>query len=242
MRFAIEWEWKKKKETEPPVSKATQNQATPQPQDKDYNTNNSPFSPGVPLRPFLENVEEPIQAQVPVGYNLTYNNAKKPGLSLLYCRALAEKCYGIRVVIESIKRQIRSLEWAITPIDGNTDKIRAKILTKVFSRPDGEHLFSDWIACLMEDLTVLGIACLAKLEKFNGEKAGLRIIDAATITPILTDVGTVPDNPNPAYYQVVNGVPLVEYKKTNCITDLSQCVVGRLTGCLLLKPRCPSAC
>lgn len=184
-----------------------------------YNPIGSMFDPRAPLPPFLRDVKEPARTAVPVGYNLTWSNTKKGGIPLLQLRSVADTCYGIRIVIESMKRQMRSLKWDIGPKDKGkvADKKRIQEAVEYFRKPDGEHFFSDWLGSVMEELLVAGVMPLARLSTWGGDNAGLAVMDGCTLTPIWTSTGRLPEPPNAAFYQVVNGVPLIEYDTNELI-------------------------
>ena len=182
------------------------------------NPNKDPFSPGAPLAPWTSFGSPPIGWAPPVSYNKVYSPDKRLGVRHEILRQFADSVTILNIVRDAAKRQIRALKWDIVVKDPkkNTHP-RLEELKEYFRRPDRETLFSDWLSAMLEDLFVIGAPCLGKLRDGNGKPAGLRVMDAATIVPVLTALGTLQDDPSFAYYGVHYGIPYRGYRRDEII-------------------------
>ncbi|MCJ7676750.1 MAG: hypothetical protein MUO35_03395 [Anaerolineales bacterium] len=181
------------------------------------------FTPGMPL-PATSAGIEPIIFPPPIGTNLTYGDKKEQygGTRNDTLRFFADACTPIRVVMEQLKRELRGLAVDVLrkeedagprkkgpqETDPKRDALRVWL-----RRPDGELMFADWLNAVLEDLLVVGASALARLRTVAGEPVGLRPLDAAIITPILTPTGRSPEAPAPAFYQYAYGLPYREFTR-----------------------------
>ncbi len=126
--------------------------------------------------------------------------------------------YGIlRSVIEQRKDEIKGLDWEISVRQEfasdrtlDTDRKRAQ---KFFDYPDMEHTFDQWLGMLLEDLFVTDTACLFKERDRLGRFRRLEVMDGTTVMCLIDDAGRIPDPPQMAYQQVIQGVPRTSYMK-----------------------------
>ncbi len=182
------------------------------------NPNRDPFSPGAPLAPWTPLGSPPIGWAPPVSWNKVYDPSKKLGVRYEILRNFADSVTILNVVRDAAKRQIRALKWDIVIKDPKqTEHPRLQELKDYFVKPDRETLFSDWLSALLEDLFVIGAPSLGKLYDGNGKPAGLRVMDAATIVPVISELGTLQGDPSFAYYGVHYGIPYRGYRRNEII-------------------------
>jgi hypothetical protein len=157
----------------------------------------------------------------PVGLNLNYTPRVNEGISFADMRALADNCDILRAVIETRKDQIEALDWSIKvmPVDGDNKRVtatadqqkRIAAITAFLKSPDKEHGFDQWTRMLLEDVFVTDAASVYRWPDRKGRLYALRIIDGAKIKPLIDDYGRRPLPPDPAYQEILKGVPAVDY-------------------------------
>ena len=87
----------------------------------------------------------------------------------------------------------------------------AKAALAFLVRPDRRHAFSAWLRMLLEDMLVIDAATLYPRFARDGALYSLDVIDGATITPLIGEDGRSPDPPDPAYQQILHGVPAADF-------------------------------
>lgn len=184
------------------------------------------FSPGQPLRPVAQDAER--QFDYPFAYNLRLTprgDAETEGISFTTLRGLADSCDILRLVIETRKDQIASYDWEILPADLEKDvngyaepltpeqQAMIKQLTKFFNMPCIDPQFGiwdNWLRGILEDLLVLDTMVLSPRTNMLGSKVmSLDLVDGGTIKRLIDGSGRTPLPPQPAYQQVLHGLPAV---------------------------------
>ena len=80
------------------------------------------------------------------------------------------------------------------------------------SRPDRRHSFADWLRMLLEDMLVIDAATIyPRYQRAAARSIALDIIDGATIKPLIGEDGRAPEPPDPAYQQILHGVPAADF-------------------------------
>jgi SPP1 gp7 family putative phage head morphogenesis protein len=172
---------------------------------------NGLFGPGVPMRPVRPADEQPRVFDFPPGVNLYL--MPRAGYGLLafdQLRNFANLCDEVRIVIESIKREIRALEWDFQPKnpDDKTDYGKEKDQLRAFwEKPDGNRDFDSWLNAVLEDMLVIDAVSLWQDVGDAGAVRSIDQIDGALIRPLLDARGKTPAPPLPAYVQTVKGQP-----------------------------------
>jgi hypothetical protein len=64
---------------------------------------------------------------------------------------------------------------------------------------------------LLEDMLVIDAACLYPRFSRDGSLYSLDVIDGSTITPLIGEDGRSPEPPDPAYQQILHGVPAADF-------------------------------
>jgi phage portal protein BeeE len=178
------------------------------------------FPPGKPLDPIA-----PSAVGRRFDYQTNYNATIRPRtyepIDFETLRALAEPGVGgwdlIRMAVETRKDQMAKLTYSILPrkpanvqVRPKSDK-RCEQVETFLHRPDGQHSWADWIRMLVEEHLVIDAATIYKHPTITGAVAKLELIDGATIKPIVSYDGRRPQHGEPAYTQVLKGLPAVEY-------------------------------
>ena len=70
---------------------------------------------------------------------------------------------------------------------------------------------------LIEDLLVLDAPCIYPRKTIGGELYALEPVDGSTIKRLLDDTGRTPLPPEPAYQQILHGVPANNYMRQELI-------------------------
>lgn len=173
------------------------------------------LGPGIPVTPINQTEEPPVQFDYTPGINLQMIPRAGYGmLSFAVLRNFADLCEEVRIVIEAIKREIRSLTFDIQPeskaISGDfTEEI--KRLRKFWKKPDGQTTFDGWINSLLEEILVVDAATLWIAKDRANIVKRVEIVAGDTIRPLMDNRGRTPIHPLPAYIQVRKGIPLNWY-------------------------------
>ena len=85
------------------------------------------------------------------------------------------------------------------------------------ARPDRRHSFADWLRMLVEEMLVIDAATIYPRYARGGALYSLDIIDGATIKPLIGEDGRAPEPPDPAYQQILKGVPAADFSADELI-------------------------
>lgn len=166
-----------------------------------------------PLQPWLPMIFG-RQWDFPVGRNLNYIPRSGEKITFQQLRGFANASEIVRLAIETRKDQLCSQPWQIKgKADSNVKENDPRIAkwTKFFQRPDGENKWSDWYRILLEELFVTDAVSIWRAQNRAGKLCYLRLLDGATIFPLIDDQGYRPAAPSPAYQQILKGVPKGNY-------------------------------
>ncbi len=174
--------------------------------------NTAIFGPGAAPQTLIED-EPPRIFEYQPGVNLvTVPRAGFGVLPFSVLRALAQSSKEIRLNIELIKRTVRGLEWDIVLRGKQVDGYRVVTseVVRFFEQPDGVHDFDAWVNQLLETLlTIDAVTIYPDIQ--DGKLLSLDLVDGATIRPLLDLRGRIPRPPQPAYLQVLYGIPATHY-------------------------------
>lgn len=123
-----------------------------------------------------------------------------------------------RLMIETRKDQIVNRPWQIRVKTQPGENKKARLareaktpnvakVTNLLKFPDGHHSFDLWIRMWLEQLLVFDAPTIYPVKNLADDVFQLRIISGATITPLLDQQGFIPQPPNPAYQQIILGIP-----------------------------------
>jgi len=176
------------------------------------------MGPGTPMQPTVIDGDKPRQFAYPATVNsqfLPRTEASETGLQFDMLRALADPALGgldlLRLAIETRKDQMAGQDWAIASTDGKTDGgARAREIEQKLRRPDGIHTFRQWQRMILEECFVTDAVIVYALP----DEEIAELIDGATMKPYTAIDGRLPMPPEPAWSQVINGIPVTYVDET----------------------------
>lgn len=170
------------------------------------------FGPGKPLAPAAQESALGRQFDYLAGYNIQTTPRAGEPVGFGQLRGLADAHDILRLTIETRKDQMAKLEFEIKPKDGKTQAgADAKMIQEFLERPDREHDWDDWLRIWLEELFVTDAATIYPRKTKGGELYALEPIDGALIKRVLSADGRTPIPPDPAYQQIIKGLPAVNY-------------------------------
>ena len=160
------------------------------------------------------------QFDYPFGANLNYIPRAEDGISFAELRGLADALPLLRAVIETRKDQIAGQNYAIRArarADAPDASKSIDAVSRFLVRPDRRHSFADWLRMLVEEMLVIDAATIYPRYARGGALYSLDIIDGATIKPLIGEDGRAPEPPDPAYQQILKGVPAADFSADELI-------------------------
>lgn len=167
---------------------------------------------------------QPIQAQqqqvagrawdFPVGVNLQYTPRGTEPISFDQLRALADNYDIIRLLIETRKDEMVKIKFNVQPIDSKQKSDNDPRVTEIedfLRRPDKRTMWQPWLRALLEDLLVIDAATIYPRMTKGGDLFSLELLDGASIKRVIDDYGRQPFPPQPAFQQILKGVPAADY-------------------------------
>ncbi len=172
------------------------------------------FGPLQPLAPMAPPEVKGRQFDYPFGANLNYIPRSEDGISFGELRGLADALPLLRAVIETRKDQIAGQNYAVRERARADTPDASKAIDTVarfLARPDRRHSFADWLRMLVEEMLVIDAATIYPRYARGGSLYSLDIIDGATIKPLIGEDGRAPEAPDPAYQQILKGIPAADF-------------------------------
>lgn len=158
------------------------------------------------------------QFDFPVGANLRYRPRADEAVTFDQMRALASSCDILRLVIETRKDQISKMAFNIKVRgDEKAADVRCDEIAAFFRRPDGENTWADWLRQLMEEMLVTDAATVYPWLTNSGKPYRFDLMDGSTIKRVITDKGRTPEYPQPAYQQILKGIPAINYNRNEIV-------------------------
>ena len=160
------------------------------------------------------------QFDYPFGANLNYIPRAEDGISFAELRGLADALPLLRAVIETRKDQIAGQNYAVRArarADAPDASKSIDAVSRFLARPDRRHSFADWLRMLVEEMLVIDAATIYPRYDRGGALYSLDIIDGATIKPLIGEDGRAPEPPDPAYQQILKGVPAADFSADELI-------------------------
>lgn len=197
------------------------------------------FAPGQPLQPVTQE-QTPRQMQYPVAVNMLPQPRRDfPGLTpfeeLRYlCKRhpLASLCIRVRC------EQIALLPWRVVAKDKKQQAALQQdcdALEAFFAKPDGVTPLTSWLQMFVRDLLEIDAPVIYRQPDRSGRLSALRVIDGATIKPVIDDFG-MPI----AYQQVIYGLQLSQYKGRRVAPDEEEVIGEYGAGEIWYLPYNPS--
>ena len=174
------------------------------------------FGPAQPMAPMAQDQALGRVLDYRVGYNLSLRPRDDEAIGFHQLRALADACGILRLVIETRKDQMERLTWTIQPRLRSTARIlandpRIDIAQNFLRCPDGHNGWATWLRQIVEELLVTDAVALYRRRNAAGQLYGLQQIDGATVKRVIDESGLTPLPPDPAYQQILHGLPAVDY-------------------------------
>ena len=182
------------------------------------------FGPGSALAPVAPEAAG-RQFDYPFAVNSATSLRSTEAVDFPTLRALADSYDILRLALETRKDQMGKLTWGVQLKGTGEQDATAEAIEAFLQEPDGEHDFGTWFRMLLEDLMVLDAPCVYVRRTLGGAPFAFEVIDGATIKRLLDGRGRTPLAPDPAYQQIIKGMPAVDYSRDE----------------LLYKPRNPRA-
>lgn len=179
------------------------------------------FGPSEPMTPMVTGAAQPSvagrQLDFPVAFNRTITPRSTEAVSFVQLRQFADMCDVLRIVIETRKDQMAKMKWIVKRKDGADADARCQEITDFLQMPDREHDWDTWLRMLLEEVLVTDAPALYVRKTNGGGLYAVEPLDGATIKRVLDDHGRTPIAPDPAYQQVLKGIPVINYSTDELI-------------------------
>lgn len=176
------------------------------------------FGPGQPLAPQAQTQALGRMFDFDVNANMQFTPRGDEPVSFDQMRGLADGYDLLRLVIQTRKDQICAQDWTVTPVDVKMDADdRCKTIQQFLKKPDQEHNWNTWLRMLLEDLLVIDAPTIYPRMTRGGGLYALELVDGATIKRVIDADGRTPLPPDPAYQQIIKGMPAVDYTRDQLI-------------------------
>lgn len=195
----------------------------PSPYISDVSENRNWFSPFQPVWPFGPPfVTNPREWDYPVGTNLEYQPRRFQAYEML--RTISKSWGVLAEVIEARIDELVALPWQFQLKedakgkrgDASKDK-RIQQLNAFFKKPDGKRPFPIWMRMIYRDRYIIDAASCFIARNRGGTPYAIEALDGATIKPLIDDAGRIPDYPQPAYQQIIKGLPMNNFTEREII-------------------------
>lgn len=190
------------------------------------------MSPLQPL-PVYKPTVEARQYDYAVGRNLFYRPRGTERYGFDELRSLARNSELVRLAIETRIDQVDTFDWTVQfRDDADAEKIDGRIdaITDFFRSPDKIHDWSQWLRLLLEELFVTDAVSIYRRRDRGGKIYALELIDGSTIFPLLDSGGRQPLPPDPAYQQILKGVPKSDYTALELIYAIKKTQINTPYG------------
>lgn len=178
---------------------------------------NAFFGPGQPLPPAAQDQAAGRQFDYPVAYNLNIRPRSYEAIDFPTLRALADNYDLVRLAVETRKDQMGKMAWCVQRVDGEDLDPAGQAIQDFLQEPDQEHDFGTWLRMLLEDLLVIDAPTVYVHRTKGGQPFSFDPIDGATIARKLDQRGRTPIGNQPAYQQIIKGLPAVDYTRDELI-------------------------
>lgn len=184
---------------------------------------NEDLGPGVPIMPVHPEKTEPRLFDYTPGYNIAITPRTFEELTFSALRGLARSWDVAALCINRNIDDLRQLHWEIRPkavpgMDRNAVRDRKARLERTraevegfWMTPDQEHSWSGWVSMYFKDLYEIDAATVYLRKRMDGSLYAAQLVDGATIAPLIDERGRPPVPPEPAYRQIIRGLPWTMY-------------------------------
>jgi len=192
------------------------------------------FGPSQPIAPQAQEQAEGRAFDYPVGFNLRITPRGEEAISFGQLRSLADGYDLMRLIIEKRKDQIEAFDWEIVPKDKtkNADQFQDAIrqASDFLERPDQQNNWQQWLRQVIEEMLVIDTVCVYPRQNRGGKLYGFELVDGATIKRVLDVTGRTPLPPDPAYQQILKGIPAVDYSSDQLVYTMRNPRVWKIYG------------
>lgn len=185
------------------------------------------FGPGQPLPPVAQDDAKGRAFDYPYAVNMQARPRQQESITFDQLRALADNYDLLRIILETRKDQLAAMEWSIQPRGFNpatengepaeADLAACEEIEEFLRFPDQEHTWDQWLRTLLDDLFVIDAPTIYPRMNLAGELYGFELVDGATIKRVIDQSGRTPLPPDPAYQQVIKGMPAVDYSRDELV-------------------------
>jgi len=193
---------------------------------------NSWMGAGQPIAPAAQDAVHGRQFDYPIAINTRIGTKNDTGATQFSdLRTFADSLDILRLVIETRKDQVEMFEWAFVPKKGMTStEEELKKVTALFNNPTPEYNWSAWVRMILEEIFVIdAVAVLPRMTR-GGDLYSLDLLDGATLSRKIDDSGRTPIPPDPAYQQIIKGVPAADYHSDELIYSVRNPRVSKIYG------------
>lgn len=170
------------------------------------------FAPQEPLAPAANNEARSRAFDYPTAFNIQIKPRGDSFVDFPTLRGFADSYDLLRLVIETRKDQIESYQYEIVARDGfEVSDEDLQTVRLFYMRPDKDHTWSGWLRMILEDVFVIDAVCIYPRRTLGGSLYSLDLIAGDTIKKVIDATGRTPMPPDPAYQQVLKGIPAVNY-------------------------------
>lgn len=178
------------------------------------------FGPGTPLAPMAPLDVKGRQLDFPVAININFRPRGTEPVNFERLKKLASNPI-VSMLLQRQKDLVTGVEWRIKPKTVTdptaTDDPAIAAITEFFHEPDKEHDWAQWISAVLDQLMVLDAVSIYARPTRGGGVYSFELIDGATIKPLLNEWGRRPLPPDPAYQQILKGIPAEDYSSDELI-------------------------
>lgn len=149
-----------------------------------------------------------------IGINLNFRPRATEALGFDGLKKLAAHPI-VAMLIQRQKDKVSGLDWKIKPrLDEDGDMAEdpaVRQITDFLRYPDQEHDWVQWISAVLDQLLVIDAVTIYGAPNRRGDLYALQVLDGAMIKPVLDLGGRRPLAPEPAYQQILKGIPAINY-------------------------------
>lgn len=179
---------------------------------------NAFMSPQQPLAPMQQDTQG-RRRDYPVAINLNYLPRSTERIGFDRLKGLANGCNLLRIIIERQKDFLEAFEWSVMPREAAHGKRPAaskyaaqiKDVTDLFKYPDQEHDWAQWMRAIFDECFITDATSIYVWPDRGGKPWAFRQIDGSTVKPLIDQFGFRPVSPDPAYQQIIKGIPASDY-------------------------------
>jgi SPP1 gp7 family putative phage head morphogenesis protein len=193
------------------------------------------FGPQQPMLPTVpDNLRDSVvgrQFDYPVGYNLRTKPRDTESVTYDQLRGLADSYDLLRLIIETRKDQLTGTSWNVSPKDLKQPRdATCDEIERFLQYPDRQHDWSTWLRMWLEDMLVLDAVTIYPRMTKGGDIFALEPMDGSTIKRVIDETGRTPLPPDPAYQQVLKGLPAVDYSADELVYFVRNARTHKLYG------------